>query len=191
MSKMEHRTKENLNDIEYSSRIHFSYSLGGFLIHFLAAAMAVRIIFFYENVLLLNILLIGIVFVIFGFWNMINDPIVGYLSDKNYRFTEKFGRRFPWYLISVFPSCVFYLLIFVVPFDDTLGMFIWLLVVLCTFELLFSAWNTSYLALFHEKFKSNNERIKVGSYSTVLGQIGLALGILLPHLLIEPYNKVS
>ncbi|TFG14954.1 MAG: MFS transporter [Promethearchaeota archaeon] len=178
-------------DIEYSSKIHFSYSLGGFLIHFLAAAMAVRIIFFYENLLLLNIVLIGIAFVIFGFWNMINDPIIGYLSDKNYRFTEKWGRRFPWFISTVFPSCVFYLLIFIVPLTDTLGIFLWLLIILCAFEFAFSAWNTTYLALFPEKFKSTKERIKVGGYSTILGQIGLALGILLPPLFIKPNNLNS
>jgi GPH family glycoside/pentoside/hexuronide:cation symporter len=153
--------------------------------------MAVRIIFFYENVLRLNIVLIGMVFVIFGFWNMINDPIIGYLSDKNYCFTEKWGRRFPWYITTVFPSCILYLLIFVVPFPDTFGMFLWLLIILCAFEFAFSAWNTTYLALFPEKFRSNKERIKIGGYSTVLGQIGLALGILLPPLLIEPENLES
>ena len=191
MSNMGKKPHKKSADIEYSSKIYLSYSLGGFLIHFLTAAMAVRIIFFYENVLLLNIVLIGMVFVIFGFWNMINDPIIGFLSDKNYRFTEKWGRRFPWYITTVFPSCILYLLIFVVPFTDTIGMFLWLLIILCAFEFAFSAWNTTYLALFPEKFRSTKERIKIGGYSTVLGQIGLALGILLPPLLIEPENIES
>ena len=110
MGNIDNLNHDNFTDDEYSSKIHLSYSLGGFLIHFLAAAMAVRIIFFYENLLLLNIVLIGIAFVIFGFWNMINDPIIGYLSDKNYRFTEKWGRRFPWFISTVFPSCFLYLL---------------------------------------------------------------------------------
>jgi GPH family glycoside/pentoside/hexuronide:cation symporter len=182
---------DNSTTKEYSSIIYFSYSLGGFLIHFLTAAMAVRIIFFYENVLLLDIILIGIAFIIFGFWNMLNDPIIGYFSDKNYRFTKKWGRRFPWYITTVFPSCIFYLLIFIVPFRDTVGMFLWLLIILCVYEFAFSAWNTTYLALFPEKFRSNKERIKIGGYSTVLGQIGLALGILLPPLLIKSDNMES
>ena len=191
MSNIRNINSDNSTNKEYSSTIHLSYSLGGFLIHFLTAAMAVRIIFFYENVLLLNIVLIGIVFVIFGFWNMINDPIIGYLSDKNYYFTGKWGRRFPWFITTIFPSCILYLLIYVVPFKNTLGMFLWLLLILCAFEFAFSAWNTTYLALFPEKFRSNKERIKIGGYSTVLGQIGLALGILLPPLLIKPENIES
>ncbi|MFX1338263.1 MAG: hypothetical protein ACFFDK_06620 [Promethearchaeota archaeon] len=64
--------------IKYSFSIHLSYGLVGFLIHFIATALAERIIFIYENVLMLDIVLIGIVFVIFGFWNMINDPLIDY-----------------------------------------------------------------------------------------------------------------
>jgi GPH family glycoside/pentoside/hexuronide:cation symporter len=177
--------------MKYPLFIHLSYGLGGFLIHFLAAALAVRIIFFYENVLLLDIVLIGIVFVIFGFWNMINDPLIGYFSDRPTRFTQRWGRRFPWFLTTVFPCCVFYLLIYLVPFRDTIGMFVWLLAILCAFEFTFSAFNTSYLALFPEKFKSNKERMRVAGISTIAGQIGIAMGIIIPPLLIKPNNLNS
>ena len=177
--------------MKYSFSIHLSYGLGGFLIHFLAAALAVRIIFFYENVLLLDIILIGIVFVIFGFWNMINDPLIGYLSDKPTRFTQRWGRRFPWFITTVFPCCVFYLLIYVVPFRDAIGMFLWLLIILCAFEFTFSAFNTSHLALFPERFRTNKERMRVAGISTIAGQIGIAMGIIIPPLLIKPNNLTS
>ncbi len=179
------------NNLKYSFSIHLSYGLGGFVIHFLAAALAVRIIFFYENVLLLDIVLIGIVFVFFGFWNMINDPLIGYFSDKTSRFTQRWGRRFPWFITTVFPCCVFYLLIYIVPFRDTLGMFLWLLVILCAFEFTFSAFNTSHLALFPEKFRTDKERMRVAGISTISGQIGIAMGIIIPPLLIEPNNLNS
>ena len=73
---------EDLEDINYSSAIHWSYGIGGFFTNFIAIALGVRVIFFYENVLFLDILLIGIALVILGFWNMINDPLMGYLSDR-------------------------------------------------------------------------------------------------------------
>ena len=189
-SNLSNKAKKS-TQMKYSFLIHLSYGLGGFLIHFLAAALAVRIIFFYENVLLLNIVLIGIVFIIFGFWNMVNDPLIGYFSDKPTRFTQRWGRRYPWFLITVFPCCVFYLLIFLVPFKDTIGMFLWLLVILCAFEFTFSAFNTSHLALFPEKFRTDKERMRVAGISTVAGQIGIAMGIIIPPLFIQPNNLNS
>ncbi|MBD3255030.1 MAG: MFS transporter [Candidatus Lokiarchaeota archaeon] len=174
----------NSEKFKYSSKTHWSYGLGGFFTNFMYAAMTVRIIFFYENILLLDIVLIGIAFVIFGFWNAINDPLVGYFSDKKYRFTEKWGRRFPWFVVSAFPCCILYLLVFTVPFQSTWGMFFWLILTISAFELTYSMWNTNYIALFPDKFRSDKERTKVAGVNTITGQFGIALGILIPPLLI-------
>ncbi|MBD3196365.1 MAG: MFS transporter [Candidatus Lokiarchaeota archaeon] len=178
-------------DMKYSLGTHISYGLGGFLTNFMYAAMTVRIIFFYENILLLDIVLIGIAFVIFGFWNAINDPLMGYFSDKKTKFTARWGRRLPWFLASAIPCCIFYLLIFTVPFNDTLGMFLWLVIIICAFELAYSTWCTNYIALFPEKFRSYKERTKVGGINTITGQFGIALGILIPPLLIISDNYES
>ncbi|MBD3255549.1 MAG: MFS transporter [Candidatus Lokiarchaeota archaeon] len=172
------------NEMKHSSTIHWSYGLGGFLTNFILVAMGVRLIFYYENVLLLDIVLIGLALTILGFWNMVNDPLMGYLSDKDYAFTKRWGRRFPWFLVSSILCCLFYFLIFAVPFTTSLGMFLWLVITSCIFELLYSTWNTNYIALFPEKFRSEKERTKVAGINTITGQFGVALGIVLPPLII-------
>ncbi|TFG14959.1 MAG: MFS transporter [Promethearchaeota archaeon] len=182
---------DNTEEIKYSSNTHLSYGLGGFLTNFMYAAMTVRIIFFYENILFLDIVLIGIAFSIFGIWNAINDPLIGYISDKKTRFTERYGRRLPWFLASAIPCCLFYLLIFTVPFSDTLSMFLWLILTICLFELAYSTWCTNYIALFPEKFRSHKERTKVAGINTITGQFGIALGILIPPLIIISDNLES
>ena len=175
---------ESTQEVNYSKKVHWSYGIGGFLDNFMIAAFTVRIIDFYENELLLSIFWIGIAFGIYGFWNMINDPLLGYLSDRKTRFTKKWGRRYPFYLIGALTYAWIYLFVFAVPFTDEIGMFIWLLVTICIFEGLFSLWQINYLSLFPDKFRSTKERTKVGVTNTVWGLIGIVLGVSLPPMII-------
>ena len=52
------------------------------------------ITFFYNTVLGLNAELIGIAWLIFAFWNAINDPLFGFIEDHTK--SEKYGRRIPY-----------------------------------------------------------------------------------------------
>jgi GPH family glycoside/pentoside/hexuronide:cation symporter len=181
---------EQIKEIKYSSKTHWSYGIGGFLDNFIMAAFTVRIIDFYENELLLAIFWVGLAFGIYGFWNMINDPLLGYLSDRKTRFTKKYGRRYPFYVIGILIYAWIYLFIFAVPFTDQIGMFFWLLFSICIFEALFTLWHINYLSLFPDKFRSSTERTKVGVTNTVWGLIGIVLGVTIPPILIT-YGDVQ
>mgnify|MGYP006279463087 CR=1 FL=1 len=192
-------SKSKEETAQYSKKTHVSYGIGGFLDNFFIAAFTVRVFNFYENEIVptlvsteeakaLGILLVGVAFMIFGFWNMINDPFIGYLSDKRYNFIKKWGRRFPWYAIGALSYSWVYLLIFIGPFNGIWGMFFWLLITICLFELSFTLWQANYLALFPEKFRSQKERTTVGLWTTIWGVIGIALGVLIPPLIIEYGN---
>ncbi|MFX0070599.1 MAG: MFS transporter [Candidatus Hermodarchaeota archaeon] len=182
-------TAEELDEIQHSTGIHTSYSVGGFLDNFLTAAFTIRVIGFYEDEVLLPIILVGIAYTIYGFWNMINDPIAGYVSDRPNRLTKRWGRRFPWFITSAIPCAIIYLLIFTVPSGSELTLFIWLLIIICLFDLCFSFWTINWNAIFPDKFRSIKERTKVAGMYTILGMIGLALGMLLPPLFITYGNR--
>lgn len=192
---------ETIKDFEYSRATRISYGIGGFLDNFFIGAFTVRVTDFYENVILeqiaigeaiaLGTLLIGAAFIIYGIWNMFNDPLVGYFSDKRYNFISKWGRRYPWYLIGALSYAWAYLLIFIVPFNNVIGMFIWLLITLNVFEFTFTLWQANYLALFPDKFRSQKERTNVGLWTTIWGVIGIALGVLLPPLIIGDYANIG
>ena len=116
---------------------------------------------------------------------MINDPLLGYLCDRRTRLTERWGRRFPWFIIGAFIYSLTYLLIFITPFRDQLGMFIWLLITLIVFELFYSLWQINWLSLYPDKFRSQKERTKVSSLGALAGLLGVAVGIILPPLFIK------
>ena len=126
--------------MKYSSKMHLSYGLGGFLDNFFTGAFAVRVINFFEKEISLDIAYVSLAFILYGIWNMFNDPLAGYFSDKNYRFTSRWGRRFPWFVISAIPYSIVYLFIFTVPSQEVLASFFWLLAMICLFDLFYSFW---------------------------------------------------
>ena len=171
-----------------SSLKHVSFAIAGLLDQFYISSFTVRVIFYYENELFLSILWIGIAFLIYGFWNMINDPLLGWLSDKKTRFTERWGRRFPWFLVGAILTNIVYFFIYAVPFADPksnqIAVFLWLLVILVLFELVYSLWQVNWLALYPDLLRSQKERTKVGALNTIFAQIGTILGIFITPLFI-------
>jgi glycoside/pentoside/hexuronide:cation symporter, GPH family len=172
-------------EIRNSTLIHLSYGVGGFLDNFLTAAFTIRVLGFYEDEILVPIILVGIAYVLYGIWNMVNDPLAGHISDKPRSFTKKWGRRFPWFIVSVFPCALVYYLIFSVPFTEALFAFFWLLIMICLFDTFYSFWTISWNAIFPDKFRSEKERTKVSGIYSILGMVGLAVGMIVPPLFIE------
>lgn len=180
-----------IDEVKYSSKIHWSYGIGGFLDSFIITSFNLKVIFFYENEWLLSITLIGIAFGIYGFWNMINDPLIGWLSDRRTRFTEKWGRRFPWFIIGAFSLSLIYILVYTVPSSDQLVMFIWLLIIILLYEFSYSLWQISWLSLMPDKFRSHKERTKVGAITTIWNIIGNTLAFIISPIFITYGNKSS
>ncbi len=58
-----------------------------------AFAEGTALTYFYHNFLGLNERASGFVWILFGIWNAINDPIYGFLADRT---KSKLGRRRPW-----------------------------------------------------------------------------------------------
>ncbi len=185
----ESETLDLSSEMEYSNKIHHSYALGGFLDNFITAAFAIRVFGFYEDEVLLPIILVSTAVILYGIWNMFNDTIAGYLSDKRTRFTKRWGRRFPWFAIAVIPYSIVYLLIFTVPPGGDIVTFIWLLVMICLFDFFYSFWFTNWVSIFPDKFRSEKERTKIGGLSTLWGQLGIALGMLIPPIIIIYGNR--
>lgn len=183
---------ENIeNEVKHKFGTHLSYSFGSFFDDFIMTAFSIRVYSYYETELFLPGKLVSIAVIIYGIWNMFNDPLAGYISDKNFKFTRKLGKRFTWFLLNSFPTAIIYLLIFIVPGTNTTLHFIWLLVLICLYDTTFSFWNTNWMAVFPVKFRSQKERTKVAFIQTILSQFGLTLGMLIPPIFITYGNRTS
>ena len=180
-------------EYEYSTKDHISFGFGYFMDNFLTGALGVRLFHFYEVELLLPVFLVSMAFLIYAGWNMINDPIVGYIADKPRKFWKKWGRRFPWIIITILPWPLVFLFVFLCPPAPQVGIwfvFFWLVIIICIFDALYSAWNTNFYSLYPDKYRSHAERTKVAGIGTAIGQIGIALGFIILPLFIE-YGNLS
>ena len=178
------------NDLEvfHSKKIMASYGFAKFIEEFLAIAFGAYGFFYYESEIGLNVWLTSFGYILFAIWNAINDPLMGYLTNRPFKFTKKWGRRFPWILMSGIPWILCYVLIFtppnVNPQSGAWILFAWLVFSTCLFDTFGSIFVVSFTSLFPDKFRSIKERIIASGVSTPVGVVGIALGSILPPLFI-------
>ena len=82
--------------VKHSKKILVSYGIGNIVSDLLGAVLAVMLFAFYETEVGLATSLTGTALIIFAIWDGINDPVVGYISDRPNRFTRRWGRRPSW-----------------------------------------------------------------------------------------------
>ena len=147
---------------------------------------------FYFTVVKLPVMWIVIAFVLWSIWNAVNDPLIGYLSDKT---QSKRGRRVPWMMAATIPLCIVVFLLFTPPITLNSDMinFIYLLVILVIFDTAYTAFNLNYNALFSEMFVEMEDRSKTGRIRISFVMLATIFAFVLPTLIIEDltnrYNR--
>ena len=183
-----------VEDKVYSTGNMISFSMVYFAMQAVGAIVTGRYLFFYENEILLPISMITLAIIFYTGWDMINDPLIGQISDRNYRFTHRFGRRFPWIVGAAIPLGFVTILIYTPPdvsFADGWLTFLWFLLFMVSFDGLVSAVMVNYSGLLPTKFRSNKQRAKVSSITIVFYTVGLITGFILPPLFVEYGNAAS
>lgn len=166
-----------------------SYCFSQGMAEFLPAAIGAYALFFYESEIMLNPILVMIAFFLYGLWNAINDPLLGWYTDHTFKFTRKWGRRLPWVISGVFIESIIFIFIFAPPKLDPASqgwiIFIWALVFLSAHDAAYTLWNINSESLIVNKFPEEDERRTISGTRALWGIIGLFLGIIIPPLFIE------
>jgi len=148
-----------------------SYGIGYVIINFLLGGAFLTIWYYYEVEIGVNVALMGIAFGIFAIWNMLNDPLVGYLTDKPLKWTKRWGLRAPWVVISAIPILIFFLLLWIPPDPETtpeITLFLWFIIMTCLFDTFFSIYNDHVYGGFTNQFPSEYERRRAFAIATLL-----------------------
>ena len=157
----------------------------------LAATQSLYLYFYYFNVIGLDPWIILLALSLFSIYDAINDPIIGFLVDRNTRLTKRWGRRFPWIAIGIIPWCLSLYLIFSAP-SMTPGnpwpVFGWLMLSLIIFDTFGSLVGINIMALRPDLFREEKERQKLTVFWTYFDMIAMALGFIVPPLFIDPSN---
>src|SRR5512138_933607 len=152
-----------------------AYGLGSFGLESLFQVFAGFYVFYYTDKLGLAVTLAAIINVIYGFWDAVDDPIVGFLSDNT---RTRWGRRRPW-LMTGLPFFVgFLILAYAVPtpFQQGMALFWYALVIFCLFEAAYTVMSVNYSALFPELFQGLTDRARASSTYQSLSRFGELVG---------------
>ena len=139
---------------------------------------------FYFAIVGLPILWISTGFILWSLWNAINDPLIGYLSDKT---KSRWGRRIPWMVGATIPLAIIMILLFTPPLAAGSDMinFLYLMLILILFDTTYTAFNLNYNAIFSEMYVTMEERSSVGKVRISFVMVALIFAFLLPTLIIE------
>ena len=142
------------------------------------------ITFFYNTILGLNAEAIGIAWLIFSFWNTINDPLFGFLEDHTK--SEKYGRRIPYIRFGAPIYGIIFVICWIplVDVNDQVALFFNLIFVLFAFDTLFTILGLINYTLPAEMAIIAKDRANLMVYSNVISSIANFIAFILPTLLL-------
>ncbi len=179
---------KEIGEIRHSKKNMASYGFGNFMNEFVQMAFGTYAFYFYEIELGLNVWFVTAGFFFYAVYNAINDPIVGYLTNRPFKFTKKWGRRFPWILIGGVPFVLSYIFIFTPPALNPVSegwlLLLWLVFTTCLFDTFASVFWVNFSSLFPDKFRSVKERRTATGLQIPVGLVGVALGAIVPPILL-------
>ncbi len=145
--------------------------------------------FYYIDELGLAVAMAAIINVIYGFWDAIDDPVVGFLSDNT---RTRWGRRRPWLLTGLPFYVGLLVLVYAVPkpFLEGDALFWYALVVFLLFEAARTIMSVNYAALFPELFQGLRERAQASTYLGGLATLGELMGFTISPLIYATFGFV-
>jgi len=167
-----------------------SYSMIWLYDYIVIAGSGIMLFYYYEVELGLSVALIGLAFIIFALWNMVNDPLIGFLTDKPMRWSKKYGLRMPWILFGGILTTLFYVLIFMVPDTDPKQnpwpLFWYLVIITCLYDTFYTILTCHAYGGFTNVFRTRDDRRKGGTLGQWMGTISrfIMMGILVPYIIV-------
>jgi len=168
-----------------SKKTELAYAAGQITEVGLAQYFSLFVFTFYFFVVGLNIFYIATAFIIWAFWNALNDPLIGALSDRT---QSKHGRRKPWIIAGLIPVLFIMVFTFTPPMGSQLIIFIYMLIIILLYETFFSMYGVNWLSLLPEMYEDLEERSRVMQYVLVGVFISMVVAVMLPAVFIPDFN---
>lgn len=124
----------------------------------------------------------GIISAIGAVWDALMAPVAGYLSDNTH---SKYGKRKPYIMLFAFPMAVFTSLLFTAVGATMWVKVIYYTVVTVIFWTIFPFFFIPFLAWGAELTEDYGERTVLRSFAYVGNTVGLAIGTLLPTIIVD------
>jgi glycoside/pentoside/hexuronide:cation symporter, GPH family len=166
----------------------FTFSGGNFANTLAYQVLGNRVQFFYIDVLGLNPALAGLVWTVYGIWNMINDPLMGQVTDRT---RSKMGRRIPYLYFGAIPLGLSFFFLWTPLKQSPTILAAYFFMVLFIFDTLYSLTIIAYNALFPEVARTLTERISLSTIREILAVFGLLTAYIVGPILSESLGFVA
>ena len=159
-----------------------SYGIGGVADNAMYNFAASFLLFYLTIVVGIAPAAAGFIAAMGAVWEAVLGPIVGYLSDGT---NSKYGKRKPFLMIAAAPVALSTGLLFTyVDFPYSLKLIYYGIMVL-VFWTTFAMFFVPYMAWGSDLTSDYNERTVLRSYTYVFYQIGMAMGIVMPTVIVD------
>ncbi len=176
----------------YSEKLPIStkvaYGAGDFGTAVVAALKAFFLLFFLTNVARLNPSTAGTILLIIKLWDAVNDPLIGYLSDRT---RTRWGRRRPWILFGAIPFGLLFFMLWLTPDLSDTGKFFYYLLVAMLGDMAFTIVNVPYAALTPELTRDYDERTSLNSYRFAFSIAGGLIAAVLHPIIVGRFDDLQ
>jgi GPH family glycoside/pentoside/hexuronide:cation symporter len=178
--------KNNKEDNEdYSLKRAVGFAFGGFADIVSYQFFTFLIFTFYYAVIGLDVNLITIAFIIWSVFNALNDPFLGYVSDKT---STKYGKRRIYIMIAAIPLCFILVLLWTPPVSD-LFKYIYFIIIIILFDTIYTMYSINVVSVFPVMFQDLESRAKANIIRQAFSVIGLIFAFIFPSFFISDYEK--
>lgn len=136
---------------------------------------------FMMDVIGLTPALVAIILFVGRSWDYVNDPIIGYLSDRT---RSRWGRRRPFLLFGALPFALSFILLWLSPNFSQTGLIIYYSLGYIIYEALATTVYMPYFALTPELTEDYDERTKLISYRMFFNILGSLTAYIFPMMVI-------
>jgi GPH family glycoside/pentoside/hexuronide:cation symporter len=181
--------KQYINDkMQFGKKQKWAFGMGSFAQWFINSAFNIWIFTFYFTAIGLSTYYIMLAYVIWSLWNGINDPLIGYLSDRT---NTKYGRRKPFIMFATIPLLILEIVVWLPNPGNNWINFFYLLIMLFCYDTFYTCIALPYDSLFPELYTSVEERSEVNTIKQILSVLGLIFAALIPALFIDMFGGSS
>ncbi|MCL6581892.1 MAG: MFS transporter [Firmicutes bacterium] len=151
--------------------------------------VGVFFLFFMTEVAHLDPALAGLVLLIGKIWDAVNDPLMGYLSDRT---RSRFGRRRVYFLAGIVPIVLTFTLLWTVPpTSSQWALFAYFVVLSILFDSVLTMVMVPYSALIQEMTLDYNERSALTGWRMAFSNFSSLVSAAVPMFIVSSFADVT
>lgn len=159
-----------------------SYGIGGVADNAMYTLVGTFLMFFLTSVAGIRPAAAGMIVALGSVWEAMCGPVTGFLSDNT---ESRFGKRKPFLLAAAFPVAIVTSLLFTAIDASYAVRVVYYLAMTLLFWQAFALFFVPYMAWGSDLTDDYHERTVLRSYAYVFNQLGMALGMVMPAVLVD------